>query len=395
MGTLSAQIAHVFYLSTEAASPRVSTWSPSYLSAEALPWTQHVDLIWPTLDQNDQRTVLDQAKQIFEEKLHRPVQDAHCLLEDNNGYLCQIRLLQNVICNIHTPHEVRIAGLRHYADTVKTQGCSEENAACLIQQALDPWRKASELKRMAQVVPSHNSNKDSSYAYALLDDATSEEEGIYVASVTAALLDKLQNPKHAALSWVVPLVHQVFSLTQPTKTSASILSNAMLYACIDDGNNSALSEFRQLVKNEFIKRVLEHSDIDPVISFLSPIHGTVLARIAAESDIRTFSHSYLNALVRINKRCQDAMLNDCLPKEYIHMPCALATSDTHLSRLATKWQNLLAQPEEHSRIVKTHLSEDQRRFNGIVGKISVDAIKRPVFEAIVDVWNVFYTQLLG
>ncbi|KAJ1798976.1 hypothetical protein LPJ59_002144, partial [Coemansia sp. RSA 2399] len=179
MGTLSAQIAHLFHLNADAASPSIAAWSPAHLTAQALPWAQHVDLIWPTLNPADQRLVLAQAKRMLDEKGLLPHASAalpflldpvHPAATTTNA--CQLRLLQHAICNVDTPHDVRIVALHHYSDSVKADkgnggnggAAASQNAApsgsvgMVIQTQLDPWRRAMELIRVARTLADHSSD---------------------------------------------------------------------------------------------------------------------------------------------------------------------------------------------------------------------------------------------
>ncbi|KAJ2853058.1 hypothetical protein GGI22_005022, partial [Coemansia erecta] len=343
MGTLSAQIAHLFCLNADAASPSIAAWSPAHLTAQALPWAQHVDLIWPTLDPADQRLVLAQAKRMLDEN-GRPHASAALpfLLDATTANACQLRLLRHAICNIDTPHDVRIVALHHYSDSVKASGRIADpssDVAMVIQTQLDPWRRAMELIRVARTLAGH-SGHPSEYDELL-------KEGAHIASAAAALLGALESKDTEPMPSpsIVALVRHTFS-----SASAPTLTNAILYACIDgnripdtaETRSRSLAEFRHLVSRSFISRVFDR-DVDPALTFLYELHSSVLAHIASSSSSAAFDPQfgsrYLQTLTRINRRCQDAMLHDCFKQGQAKETtfCTLATSDMHLSRLAAKW----------------------------------------------------------
>ncbi|KAJ1784138.1 hypothetical protein LPJ59_006420, partial [Coemansia sp. RSA 2399] len=250
-----------------------------------------------------------------------------------------------------------------------------------------------ELIRVARTLADHSSDP-SEY------DELLKEGGTHIASAAAALLGALQSKDTEPIMpppGIVALVRHTFS-----SSSAPILTNAILYACIDgnrisdttaEARGGIPAEFRHLVSRGFVNQVFDR-DVDPALTFLYPLHSSALAHMASFSSSSAafdpqFGLRYLQTLTRINKRCQDAMLSDCFKhrqEEEETTFCTLATSDIHLSRLAAKWHSLLNQPngDEFARLTKTRLDEDRCRFDALVARVAVDGAKRLVFDAVVE-----------
>ncbi|KAJ2558683.1 hypothetical protein EV175_000676 [Coemansia sp. RSA 1933] len=393
MGTLSAQFAHLLSLDADAASPAIAAWTPPFLTAQVLPWAQHADLVWPTLSPTDRHAVIADTKLLLADKKPAALASLqnHPLLlllpQPDSPSACQLRLLQNIICNIDTPHDVRIVALHHYTDTTKEDGVVAPSIARLVQQRLDPWRQAAEITQLARSLASGEPQ-----ILPDLLDADNDDEGIQTASAAAALIDHLQanGQDHRQIA---ELVRNAFLVNTPA------LINAILYASIHSNPQSTIDQFRNCVVSELTDKALDRANVDSAMAFLSPLHGSVLAQLASAE--HRFACLYIRTLVLINKRCQDTMLRDCIPSTLAALlvasdtpPLLLATSDLHLSRLAAKWLALLNQSAECAHEARTQLRKDQTRFSQLVDRISGELSKRPaVFDAVVEVWNAFYSQL--
>ncbi|KAJ2747161.1 hypothetical protein GGI20_000775 [Coemansia sp. BCRC 34301] len=389
MGTLGNQLAYVYYLGIEAATPSIRRWTPEHLTTDVLVWSQHIDLIWPTLCNSDQRLVAIHAARLSA----NPCAEA---MPAN----WQKFILGRVICNRHTPHPVRVAALHHYAELLRSKKLeSGESASAVINVGarvaaeLEPMRKQRALAdlmavfgrelecRVADrgtVVGSERLHMEADY---YLDKASLVRRGV---AVGLALIGLAQHSNDIA-----GLVSAIFY-----QQTGDMLNGLLFAACHiyeQHGASSQLSEFQSAAMREFDTRILHLCDIDRKLSLITQLDPWPLARLSELEE--WFGRAYMSQLTQLNKRCQMAMLadfifgQDAADKESDDV----ASSEATVSKVVEKWQHLFVQPSCVV-LVREALGRDFARFQGLLGKKRVDS--SAVYDVIVGVWLAFYNQFL-
>ncbi|KAJ2508231.1 hypothetical protein GGI11_006139 [Coemansia sp. RSA 2049] len=420
MGTLSAQVAHVLHLlGSDAGSPAVAAWTPAHLTGSALPWCQHVDLVWPTLDAGSQKKVLAHARRLLQAKSAGGV--GSC--EKNGMRLfprnCGILLLRTVITNRHTPHDVRIAALHHYANAQEapaaSASASASHAVCDdVCAALAPWQDAREPVHVARGLLRLENHCAATRCFWLADPPP---HSAHVAAVAASIVRVLAaQPKHQRQLSVAPLVGHVFSLEPSSSDSSSssssssrlpalsspcrgILGNALLLVCVDkkEEATSGAPEFRALVRDA-LGHILESANAPAAFSFVATLHPPLVASLASLDCPARFAQPYLHALAGFNRWCQRQMMASVggAFDGGDHESAAVASADTWLVALESMWLHVLAALGSRASAV---LADDRVRFQKAVSSFSSSSsranLSSPVFSATVAVWEAFYSQLLG
>ncbi|KAJ2661245.1 hypothetical protein IWW48_002541 [Coemansia sp. RSA 1200] len=408
MGTLSAQVAHVLHLlGSDAPSSAVAAWTPAHLTGSALPWCQHVDLVWPTLDADSQKTVLTHARHLLQETAGGvDSEESGMRLLPRN---CSKLLLRTVITNRHTPHDVRIAALHHYADAQQTPTASAAAAASHavcddVCAALAPWQDAREPVHVAQSLVRLGHCADNHCCW-LTDPPP---HSVHVAAVVASIVRLLAaEPKQQQQPPVAPLVRHVFSLEPSSAASNNsclptlsvpcrgILGNALLRVCVDKEATSRAPEFRALVLDA-LGNLLESTRAPHAISFVSTLHAPLVASLASLDYPARFGQQYLHALVGFNRWCQSQMMTavgggiDDDDDE----SAGVASADSWLVALESMWLHVLSTLGSRATAV---LADDRVRFRKSVSDASSSSCANPsspVFTATVAVWEAFYSQLL-
>ncbi|KAJ2507810.1 hypothetical protein GGI11_006254 [Coemansia sp. RSA 2049] len=412
MGTLSAQVAHVLHLlGSDAGSPAVGAWTPAHLTGSALPWCQHVDLVWPTLDAGSQKTVLAHARRLLQARSA----DSAVYSEKSGTRLvpgnCGILLLRTVITNRHTPHDVRVAALHHYADAREPAATPVASRAVCddVCAALAPWQDARGPVRVARgLLRLVDRCADDSRGCWLADPPP---HSVRVAAVAASIVRVLAaEPKHQQQQLsVAPLVGHVFSL-EPSPPDASsrlpalsspcrgILGNALLLVCVGRNKKatSGVPECRALVRDA-LGHILESASAPAAFSFVATLHPPLVAALAALDRPARLAQPYLHALAGFNRWCQRQMMASVGgDHESAATSADAASADTWLVALESMWLHLLAALGPRASAV---LADDRVRFRKAVSDVSSSSSRAdpssPVFSATVAVWEAFYSQLLG
>ncbi|KAI9502077.1 hypothetical protein BX070DRAFT_20017 [Coemansia spiralis] len=336
MGTLSIQIAHVFDLGTQALTPQVTDWTPADLTA-ILQWTQHVDLIWPTLQRCDKQKVLAQAISLFVSK--RPSATGFCIIDGPT----QVVVLRRIICNTYTKDDTRIMALHHYHDCGLT-----DTIGGLVSGHVEHMRTVVELKGLSRFL-----------------DKETHGLGIPIEQCAKYLTDESNTQVLVVAAALIKLSKQDFQRLTPLAFSEQngavetmVLQNALLFTQIHRGEqNSSWNNFW--------------------LSNLDSLHPHLLARLSLVD--QNFGLKYMERLVELNRECQRAMLNDPLDTNV----------SERLAALAEKWQALL--DTNNRNLVGRCLEKDHLRFFQMIRGERVD--NRLVFDAFKDVWEAFYAQL--
>ncbi|KAJ2898435.1 hypothetical protein IWW38_001386 [Coemansia aciculifera] len=370
MGTLGTQLAYVFHLGTEAATPRIRNWTPDYLTSDAIAWSQHIDLIWPTLSETDKRLVSTHATQLTPNPLSSSVPRSWLKF-----------ILTRVICNRHTPHPVRVAALHHYSESLRSAELLEEgespsvviNVGTLIDAQLRPMRKRQALLDLTAIF-THKLKEATSERLRLETDyyltQSRQKEGV---AVGLALTDYYAQQGSEKISGLVAAIC--------IQKSPDLL-NGLLFAA----NTSGIchGELRRVTVNELSSRILLHPLDIKLIVQLDP---WPLARLSELEE--SFGQAYMSQLTHLNKQCQMAMLADFLFAQ--DTTGDEAASEDTVSKVFEMWQCLFVQPSCVI-LVREALSRDFARFRAMLPK------NRPepsaVYDVVVGVWMAFYKQFL-
>ncbi|KAJ2761743.1 hypothetical protein H4S06_001043 [Coemansia sp. BCRC 34490] len=407
MGTLSAQVAHVLHLlGSDAGSPAVGAWTPAHLTGCALRWCQHVDLVWPTLDAGSQKTVLAHARRLLQT---RSPGSAACSEKSGARLVpgnCGILLLRTVITNRHTPHDVRVAALHHYADAREPAAApAAARAVCDdVCAALAPWQDARGPVRVARGVLRLAGRCAGDSRGCWLADPP--PHAVRVAAVAASIARILAaEPEREHLS-VAPLIGLVFSLAPSPPDAHSrlpalsspcrgILGNALLLVCVgttEEALGRGVPDCRVLV-GDALGHLLESTSASAAFSFVAALHPPLVAALAALDRPARLAHQYMHALAGFNRWCQRQMLASAGAGHQSDADAALA--DTWLVALESMWLHLLVALGPRASAV---LADDRVRFRKAVSDVSSSLRadpSSPVFSATVAVWEAFYSQLLG
>ncbi|KAJ2863668.1 hypothetical protein GGH94_003442 [Coemansia aciculifera] len=401
MGTLGTQLAYVFYLGHEAATPRVQQWTPGYLTSDVLVWTQHIDLLWPTLSYADQEQVAAHATKLSANP---------CAGSKTVNW--QKYILGRVICNRHSPHPVRVAALHHYAESLRSvelesgeSASAVINVGALVAAELEPMRRQQALSDLAAVFGSEIRNGAAGRGAMASGERLRMEADYYLGgdliarrgvSLGLALVDLARHSNDMA-----GLVSDMFR--HPRDEMADLLNGLLFASCYIreqvDGGSAQLRKFQSIAMKEFSTRVLQLSDVDHKLSYLVQLDPWPLARISELDEL--FGRTYMLQLTQLNQRCQMAMLGDFILEQgagaewRLHAATkkndAVAASETTVSNVVEKWQYLFVQPSCVI-LVREALGRDYARFQGLIGR------KRPEpsaeCDAIVSVWLAFYSQFL-
>ncbi|KAJ2018731.1 hypothetical protein GGI01_000577 [Coemansia sp. RSA 376] len=375
MGTLGTQLAYVFYLGHEAATPRVQQWTPGYLTSEVLVWTQHMDLLWSTLSYTDQELVAAHATRLSANP---------CAGSKTVNW--QKYILGRVICNRYSPHPVRVAALHHYAESLRSaelesgeSASAVINVGALVAAELEPMRRQKALADLAAVFGSEIRNRAAGrdtmagserlrmeMDYYLGDDSIARR-GV---SLGLALVDLAQHSDD-----MTGLVGDM--LRHPRDEMADLLNGLLFASCYIheqvDGGSAQLRKFQSIAMKEFSTRVLQLSDVDQKLSYLVQLDPWPLARLSELDE--SFGRAYMSQLTQLNKRCQMAMLGDFILQQgtgaewRLHAATkendTVAASETTLSNVVEKWQYLFVQPSCVIS-VREALGRDYARFQGLV-----------------------------
>ncbi|KAJ2416649.1 hypothetical protein GGI10_000801 [Coemansia sp. RSA 2530] len=399
MGTLGTQLAYVFYLGHEASTPRVQQWTPGYLTTEVLVWTQHIDLLWPTLSHSDQERVAEHASRLSANP---------CAQSKTVNW--QKYILGRVISNRYSPHPVRVAALQHYAESLRTvelelgeSASPAINVGARIAAELEPMRRLQALTDLADVFNSKIQDSAVGGGAAAGNERLRMEADYYLAnnssakqriSLGMALIDLARHSKD-----VCGLVGDIF---RHSKDGIADMLNGLLFASSyileqHDSGSAQLREFQSHAMREFSTRVLQLSDIDRKLLLIVQLDAWPLARHSELDEL--FGRAYISLLTQLSKRCQMAMLGDFLLRQgaewRLHAASeesdAVAASETTVSNVVGKWQHLFVQPSCVI-LVREALGRDLARFQGLIAQ------KRPEpseeYNAIVAVWLTFYSQFL-
>ncbi|KAI8322905.1 hypothetical protein GQ54DRAFT_297077 [Martensiomyces pterosporus] len=447
MGTLSAQIAHVVHIGEEAQTISVRSWSPEYLTGTVIPWTQHVDLLWPTIDRETQRKVLNQVQHLLKQKLRYTARrsDLQKMLgpADSGGcgdatMSCQKAILARIVSNAHTRDSVRIAALQHYADALRggmgavgaTTGESKrrDTEACTrvsseISSALQPMRVRQAIAEINGVLARELQETAKERSAVSVDGERRQMEAAYLQepqemeslSLGLALLDMAPDEEEERVMLVQQFLnHNPHTGSSTTKRTPGLIYNAALAAALhayeenaeyrktENGRrgNPKMAAGQQLrrqllgeaILREFTMRILLPPNVDDKLCALLPIHPLVLAKLASYNE--AFLRTYMMQLTQLNKRCQVAMLREHIDyRGNIPAACdALASDDTTVARIAEMWTQLFVHPRCASS-VKEALDRDRSHFN-ILARSPRPRANLDVFGAIVEFWTTFYAQFL-
>ncbi|ORX74778.1 hypothetical protein DL89DRAFT_281111 [Linderina pennispora] len=317
MGTLSAQIAHIILAGEQSITETAASWTPKYLTETLIPWSQHVDLLWPTIDEPHVRSkVLNQV--VYLVRSHSPEVSKEYLLQTYlNPSLdtpCEKEILSRIIANQFTPHSVRIAALQHYPGAIGSDSGNNKTVASLardISRQLESAREQSALSMLSATIASGLLEQQSTSA-SKGDMVSAERLKIEVNYLTGSGEQKALALGEALCSQVSHmddgsrgvLIGQLLQKTDPDSCLGQSV-NMVLAAALSNTSNADLTD---AVVAEFTKHVLLLRNIDTKLSKLVPAHAHALAALADTHS--KFRSTYIMQLAQLNKRCQIAMLRD-------------------------------------------------------------------------------------
>ncbi|KAI7823752.1 hypothetical protein BX661DRAFT_186379 [Kickxella alabastrina] len=435
MGTLSAQLAHLFYIGDEASTPNIKQWSLDFLNSKVIPWAQHADLIWPTIDTNDQVKVLAQARHTYEFKTRRILSGQsklnciYSVLESDSDRNCQCAILHCIICNPHAPDIVRVAAIHQLANSIRelagahvlgasrAHGADTTSIDVLISDQITRHLQPQRYSRTISDMNSLLAHGLVQLSVELPEDAASCQLKHKVEFLAAAKNSKtiglglalLQTMGVATSRSVSLIVREIFLNTCDDAHDAQ---NSALFAAAFGGfkyhragHHAAYSpmalqpvatiskEKWELLQRAVIEELTTHifmlPDNEKKVRLVIPLNAYLLAVLASRDQV--FRRDYILLLVNMNSRSQAAVLRECLCLQDGVAQDTYAGSEDALDALTDKWNYLSNQPQCRS-LVAEFLRDDHIRFENEMSDLKAIS-DHPVFKITAAFWDSFYRKL--
>ncbi|KAJ1932503.1 hypothetical protein FBU59_006350, partial [Linderina macrospora] len=352
MGTLSAQVAHIVCVGEQSLTAAVASWNPKYLTETLLPWSKHIDLLWPTIEDDNVRSkVLSQVVHLVRAHYYDVSKDYLLQTYLNADYTtpCERELLTRIIANQFTPHSVRIAALQHYPGAI---GSDEDNkvAASLagdISRQLEPEREQNAVSKLNKIFSS----------VLLEQQSSSDNQGDMVSAerlrIEVAYLTGSDEQKALALGRALCSQASQMGDEDCSELVSHILQKTDPDSCLGQSVNIVLAaalictsdpDLADTLVDGLTKHVLLLRHIDVKLSKLVPAHAHALASLSNSHS--RFRSTYIMQLTQLNKRCQIAMLRDYIVyRGAISPQYDLYAADANtIEKMVDKWQSLFVQP---------------------------------------------------